>query len=62
MFTASAAVLLAFGTDELSLAEWVGGGLAGTAVFVLVLLVLREVSPAEVRGLAGSARAGLSRP
>jgi O-antigen/teichoic acid export membrane protein len=59
---ASAAVLLAFGTGELSLAEWVGGGLAGTAVFVLVLLVLREVSPAEVRGLAGSARAGLSRP
>jgi O-antigen/teichoic acid export membrane protein len=58
---ASAAVLLAFGTDELSVADWVVGGLAGSAVFVLVLLALREVSPAEVRGLAGSARTALSR-
>jgi Polysaccharide biosynthesis C-terminal domain len=58
---AMAAVLLAFGTEELSPAEWVGGALGGTAVFGLVLLGLREVSVTEVRGLAGAAKAGVLR-
>ena len=46
-------VLLAIGTDSLSAVDWVLGGAAGLAAFVVALVATREVSVADVR-VAGS--------
>ena len=46
-----AAVLYAFGTEELSVFEWIAGGAAATAAYLLALVVIREVTPGEVRFL-----------
>lgn len=55
---AMALPLLAAGTEApLSPLEWVAGGAGGLAAFVLVLLVTRELSPAEL----GAVRARLRR-
>jgi O-antigen/teichoic acid export membrane protein len=48
---AMAAVLIAFGTEELALWEWIGGALGGLAAFFAVILATREVSLAELRAL-----------
>lgn len=48
---AMAAVLALFGTASLSTLEWVLGAAGGVAAFLAVLVLTREVSPAELRGL-----------
>ena len=48
----TAAVLLAIGTSDLSVVQWLTGGVLGTAVFVIVLVVTRELSLGEFRLLA----------
>jgi O-antigen/teichoic acid export membrane protein len=42
-------VLASFGTANLSLLDWFGGGLAGTAVFAVTLLATREISLTDLR-------------
>jgi PST family polysaccharide transporter len=54
---AMAAVLLAVGTKELSIAGWAVGAVGGTAVFCATLLASREVSLSDVRQLATVVRA-----
>lgn len=55
--TAMAGVLAAAGTSDLSVAEWVLGGLGGTAAFVVVLVITRELRRSDVVAV----RAALSR-
>ena len=43
--------LAAFGTDSLSVFDWVLGTLAGLVVFVAALFATRETTPAEARAL-----------
>ena len=61
---AMAGVLALFGTKDVSVPALLAGGLIGLAVYVGALLVLRELSAAELRGLWASGRARLlaSRP
>lgn len=47
-----AAVLYSLGTSELSPVDWLGGAVGGLLVFAAILLLTREVSPAEVRATA----------
>ena len=47
--TAMGLVLLAVGTESLSLADWVLGGAAGTLVFCAVLVLTGEISRSELR-------------
>jgi len=47
--TAMAGTLLFFGTDELSLVDWLAGSVAGVAVYLGVLLATRELSFADLR-------------
>lgn len=49
---AMAAVLLAVGTEDLSLTAWLVGALGGTAAFCAALLASREVSVRDVRAVA----------
>jgi O-antigen/teichoic acid export membrane protein len=49
---AAGAVLAAFGTSELSLADWVAGGSLSLVAFVGVLLLTGEVSAGDVRRAA----------
>ena len=50
---ALAAVLAVAGTgSSLSPLEWVGGAAVGGIVYVAVLLLTREVSPAELRSVS----------
>ena len=53
---AMAGVLLAFGTDDLSVIDWIGGTLLGVAAFLAVLVVTREVTVADLRALPGYAK------
>ena len=46
---AMAIVLALFGTESLSVFEWLGGGAAGTAAFLAVLLLTRELSLSEIQ-------------
>ncbi len=48
----TAATLLAIGTNHLSVVQWLTGAVLGTAVFVIVLVVTRELSLGEFRLLA----------
>lgn len=48
---AMAAVLLAFGTEDLAVWEWFAGGAGGLAAFLAVILVTREITVAELRAL-----------
>ncbi|MDX6705214.1 MAG: hypothetical protein QOI48_1060, partial [Solirubrobacteraceae bacterium] len=54
---AMAAVLLAIGSSDISASDWIIGALGGTAAFCIVLVALREVSPAELRAFAARLRA-----
>lgn len=45
---ATAGTLALFGTSSLSWIEWVAGGLAGNLVYLLVLVLTRELSRAEI--------------
>jgi len=58
---AMAAVLLAVGTDQLSVTGWAVGIVGGTAAFCAVLLVSREVSANDVRRVAAVIRAAYAR-
>jgi O-antigen/teichoic acid export membrane protein len=49
------------GTDSLSALEWVWGGTAALAAYVAALIVLREVSPAELRAAGGFLAARIGR-
>jgi O-antigen/teichoic acid export membrane protein len=55
--TAMAALLAAFGTSDVPAAALVTGAIAGLAVYGAALMLLREISPADLRG----ARAALGR-
>ena len=57
--TVMAGVLALFGTKEVSVPALLIGGLLGLAVYVGVLLLTREMSPAELRTLWASGRARL---
>jgi O-antigen/teichoic acid export membrane protein len=46
---AMAIVLALFGTESLSVFEWLGGAATGTAVFIAVLLLSRELSLSEIQ-------------
>ena len=48
-----AAVLALVGTGSLSWAEWIAGGIFGGLTYVLVLVVTREVTRAEIADLMG---------
>jgi O-antigen/teichoic acid export membrane protein len=48
--------MLAMGVDHLSVPEWVVGGAGGLAAYVAVLLLTRELSPAELRLVAARLR------
>lgn len=56
--SAMALVLLAVGTGHLTPAQWILGGSAGVAAFLTVLVLTRELSLGEIRGLGTSLRAG----
>jgi O-antigen/teichoic acid export membrane protein len=56
---AMAAVLLAMGTGDLGVVEWIGGTLGGTAAFLTGLALTRELSPGELRAGIGSIVAGV---
>jgi O-antigen/teichoic acid export membrane protein len=47
--TTMAATLLAFGTAELSLWQWLGGAVAGTAVYVATLSLTGELTRGDLR-------------
>jgi O-antigen/teichoic acid export membrane protein len=49
---AMTAVLLAFGTEDLAVWEWIAGGAGGVAAFVAVIFATREVTPGELREVA----------
>jgi hypothetical protein len=53
---AMAAVLFAFGTDDLSLLDWIAGGVGGLAAFAAVLLLTRQVTLDELRTLGAAVR------
>jgi O-antigen/teichoic acid export membrane protein len=53
---AMAAVLLTLGTRDISAGDWIIGALGGTAAYCMVLVALREVSPAELRSLCALIR------
>ncbi len=55
---AAAGVLLLMGTDELSIAEWVGGFVLAPTAFLLVLVASGEIPVAQVRATAGKVRSG----
>jgi O-antigen/teichoic acid export membrane protein len=55
--TAMAAALFAFGTSQLEVAEWIGGGLAGGLAYGATILLTREFSADEL----SSARGAVSR-
>jgi len=48
-----ALVLLACGTHDLSIVEWIVGAVGGLAAFFAVLLLTRQVTVAELRDLWG---------
>ena len=57
--TAMGAVLLLFGTEDLSLWDWLGGAVAGTAAYVAMLALLGELTRVDleaVRRLRPAAR------
>lgn len=58
---AFAAVLFAAGTAELSLLEWVAGGIGGTLAFFAVLVGSREITVAELVGTVRGLGRGLAR-
>jgi len=53
---AFAGVLFAFGTTELSVADWLLGSALGATAFAAVLIATKEVTPAELRSLVASIR------
>ena len=55
---AMAAVLLAFGTEDLAVWEWFAGGLGGAAAFLAVILLTREVTVGELRALPSALMRG----
>jgi O-antigen/teichoic acid export membrane protein len=57
--TAMAGVLALFGTKDVSVPELLAGGLIGLGVYVGALVLLRELSTAELRTLWASGRARL---
>lgn len=59
--TAMALVLYAFGTGELSFADWIAGPVLGTGAFLLVLVSTGEASLRELRTIAGLVLARLRR-
>lgn len=56
---AMALVLLACGTSDLSVLEWIVGAVGGLAAFLAVLLLTRQVRPHELRALPTTLREGL---
>jgi O-antigen/teichoic acid export membrane protein len=58
---AMAAVLLAFGTDELNPLQWIAGGAGGLVAFVAVLLATRELTIADLRTVRAALRPMLGR-
>lgn len=48
---ALAGALLAVGTSELSAQDWILGAVGGSIAFVALLVVTREITPAEVRSV-----------
>jgi O-antigen/teichoic acid export membrane protein len=59
---AMALPLLAMGTDHLSATRWIVGGALGGLVYAAVLLITRELSIDELRGLAARLRLGSRSP
>jgi O-antigen/teichoic acid export membrane protein len=47
-------VLLLAGTSDLSLADWILGTVGGTAVYIVVLVVTRELTRADVHAVRGA--------
>lgn len=58
---AAAAVLVAFGTDQLTVADWILGAGAAVVVYGSVLLVTGETSLREARAALGAVRAAAGR-
>jgi len=58
---AMSGVLLAFGTGNLSVWQWLGGAACGSAAYLAALLLTREVTRAELREVASMARRRLPR-
>ena len=58
---ASAAVLLAFGTAELSALAWVAGAVGGTLAFLAVLVGSREITAGELAGTVRGLVRGFAR-
>jgi O-antigen/teichoic acid export membrane protein len=56
-----ALVLFAFGTDDLSVFDWVAGLALGTVAFLIAVVVSRGATRAELVGLAGQVRAVVQR-
>jgi O-antigen/teichoic acid export membrane protein len=56
---AMALVMLAFGTRDLSVIDWVAGSVCGFAAFAAVLLLTRQVTVPELRAVWGGVRARL---
>lgn len=56
---AMALPMFAIGTNHLSAVQAIGGGVAGAAAYVGVLLLTRELAPAELRLMAARLRGGL---
>lgn len=56
---AMALVLLLFGTVHLSPVQWVAGAVAGGLAFAAVLLLTRELTPAEIRTVGSRLVTGL---
>ena len=54
-------VLLAFGTSHLSPVAWVAGGILGLGAFLAVLLLTRELTPAQLSALPRLVRERASR-
>jgi len=54
-----AAALWVFGTRDLSVLEWLGGGVLGSAAFLGVLVAAREVSVADLRAASAAVRGRL---
>lgn len=59
---AMAAVLALVGTSSLSWAQWLAGGAAGTLAYLLALIASREISRAEIAGVANLLSSRLKRP
>jgi O-antigen/teichoic acid export membrane protein len=58
---ALAAVLFAFGTDSLTIIDWIAGLCLGAVAFMAAVVATRGSSIVELRALAGRARATLQR-